>query len=111
MVFELWQLAVSERYVGIKQIEHNVDPRTLGLSEFTALLWSGLLILYWVWMTMLLFLPVAQVHGICLLAISAAGYMVRRNCRIKWVLVALTFEGAVRIGLLVSLGAYLWRHW
>ncbi len=36
VVFELWQLVISERYVGIKQIERNGDPRTLGLHEFTA---------------------------------------------------------------------------
>ena len=29
--FELWQLVVSERYLGIKQIARGADPRALGL--------------------------------------------------------------------------------
>jgi hypothetical protein len=37
------------------------------------------------------------------------GYSVRRNCRLSWVLVVLTLEGAIRIGLLVSLCALAWR--
>jgi hypothetical protein len=36
LVFEVWQLVLSERYLGVKQIARGVDPRTLGLSEMTA---------------------------------------------------------------------------
>lgn len=110
LLFELWQLVISERYVGIRQIERNGDPRTLGMRELTAFCWSMLPFAYWAWMLAILFLPFGSVHGLCLLIISAIGYASRRNCGIKWVLVILTLEGAVRIGLLFSLCVYLWRR-
>jgi hypothetical protein len=49
VIFELWQLVLSERYLGMKQIARGADPRTLGLSEITAFFWSTLLIVYWFW--------------------------------------------------------------
>lgn len=110
LVFELWQLVISERYVGIKQIERNGDPRNLGLSEVTAFGWSLMILLYWSWMLGLLFLPFGRVHGLCLILISGLGYVLRRNCGLKWVLVVLTFEGALRVGLLLSLCVYAWRR-
>ncbi len=110
VLFELWQLVISERYLGIKQIERNGDPRTLGLRETTAFCWSLLLFAYWAWMLTLLFVQFGRVHGACLLLVSATGYALRRNSGLKWVLVTLTFEGAVRIGLLLSLCAYVWRR-
>jgi hypothetical protein len=33
LMFELWQLVICERYVGIKQIERNGDPRDVGPNE------------------------------------------------------------------------------
>jgi hypothetical protein len=40
LVFEVVQLVLSERYLGIKQIARNADPRSLGLGELTAFFWS-----------------------------------------------------------------------
>jgi hypothetical protein len=111
VVFELWQLVLSERYVGIKQIERNGDPRTLGLHELTAFGWSMTILLYWTWMLGLLFLSFGRVHGLSLLLVSGIGYALRRNCGLKWVLVILTFEGALRVGLLLSLCVYVWRRY
>lgn len=108
--FELWQLVMSERYVGIKQIARNGDPRKLGLSEVTAFFWSSAIILYWAWMLGLMFTPFTRIHGLILLVVSVAGFSVRRNCGIKWVLVTLTLEGAIRIGLLVSLLGTAWHR-
>jgi len=110
MLFELWQLVISERYLGIKQIERNGDPRKLGMSEFTALFWSAALFVYWLWMLTLLVQPFGRGHGVLLLILSAVGYGLRRNCSLKLVLVILTFEGALRIGLLLSLFVYAWRR-
>jgi len=110
LIFELWQLVISERYVGIKQIERNGDPRNLGPSEPIAFLWSAALFLSWAWMFVLLLNPQGRVHGLCLLAVSAIGYGLRRGCGLKWILVVLTFEGAVRIGLLFSLCVDVWRR-
>ncbi|MBI5771787.1 MAG: hypothetical protein HZA93_28710 [Verrucomicrobia bacterium] len=110
LVFEVWQLVLSERYLGIKQIARGADPRALGLGETTAFFWSSTIILYWVWMLLLLALPIGRVVGLALLVISVAGYLLRRGCPLKWVLVILTFEGAFRIGMLLSLCGLAWRQ-
>ena len=110
LAFEVWQLVMSERYLGIKQIARNGDPRALGLAEFTAFCWSMMLVLYVSWMVALLLLPFSRVHGLALLAVLGAGFTLRRNTSLKWVLVILTFEGAVRVGLLISLIAMAWRR-
>ena len=110
LLFEVWQLVVGERYLGIKQIARNGDPRALGLRESIAFCWSAVLVMYWLWMIGLLFTPFTRIHGLCLLAVSALGFSFRRNTGLKWVLVILTFEGAVRVGLLVSLIGMAWRR-
>lgn len=110
LAFEVWQLVMSERYLGIKQIARNGDPRSLGMAEFTAFCWTLCLALYVVWMGALLMYPFSRVHGLGLMSVLTAGYFLRRNSNLKWVLVILTFEGAVRVGLLISLGAMAWRR-
>ena len=110
LLFEVWQLVISERYLGLKQIARNGDPRTLGLGELTAFAWSALLIGYGLWMCTLMLNPASRVYGAALLATLALGYSLRRNLSLKWILVVLTFEGAVRVGLLVSLIAMAWRR-
>lgn len=109
-IFELWQLFMCERYVGIRQIARNGDPRKLGLAEFTAFIWSSTIMLYWVWMVALVFFRFSRVHGLAFLGVSIIGYAVRRNCGLKWLLVTLTFEGAIRIGLLMSLVGLAWHR-
>lgn len=108
-LFELWQLVLGERYLGIKQIARGSDPRELGLGEVTAFFWSGLLCLYWLWSLALFTVPFARVHALCLLAIFVLGYSIRRNCPLKWVLVVLTVEGATRLGFLAALGRLAWK--
>jgi hypothetical protein len=111
IVFEVWQLVMSERYLGMKQIARGVDPRELGLRETTAFFWSALLISYWLWMLLLLFAPMGRTQGGGLLLIWMIGFSLRRGARFKWILVILTFEGAIRIGLLLSLCAIVWRRY
>jgi hypothetical protein len=53
---------------------------------------------------------VGRAQGIVLLAVSALGYALRSASGLKWVLVILTFEGSIRIGMLVSLFATTWRR-
>ncbi len=110
LVFEVWQLVLSERYLGIKQIARGADPRELGLGELTAFGWSVVLIAYWLWMLLLLTIPFGRVHGASLLVITMIGYSLRRGSPLKWVLVILTFEGAIRVGLLFSLCAMAVRR-
>jgi hypothetical protein len=103
LAFELWQLVIGERYMGIKQIRVNADPRELPMSEKVAALWGGGLLLYVPWMFTLLLHPIGRAQGVVLLLTTAAGYAIRSTCSIKWVLVVLTLEGSVRIGMLASL--------
>lgn len=110
LAFEVWQLVLSERYLGIKQIARGADPRRLGLREITAFFWSTLLIAYILWMLLLLFAPLGRVHGLALLGVTSLGYALRRGCSLKTVLIILTFEGAIRVGLLLSLCVMAWRR-
>jgi hypothetical protein len=109
LIFEVWQLVISERYLGIRQIEGDIDPRTLGLGQVTAFFWSTGILLSWAWMTAVLFQPFGRVQAVCMLAVSGAGFMLRRSCGLKRVLVILTLEGAIRIGMLMSLLGMAWR--
>jgi hypothetical protein len=110
LVFEVWQLVVSERYLGIKQIARGADPRTLGLGEVRAFVWSLTIFVYWFWLLLLLATKLGRLHGLGLLVVTVVGFSLRRGCSLKWVLVILTFEGAVRVGLLASLCGLIWRE-
>lgn len=108
LAFEIWQLIISERYLGLKQIARGADPATLGLHELTAFLWTLAILAYWVWMLLVLLGPTGRIYGVALILVSLAGYAARRGAPLKRVLVILTMEGAVRIGLLCALCATLW---
>lgn len=110
LVFELWQLFMGERYVGIKQIARGADPREMGPSEAIAFLWSAAIIVYGVWAVALLATPVVRVYALSLIAVTALAYPLRRNCGLKWILVVLTCEGGVRIGFLAALSVLAWRR-
>ena len=109
LVFELGQLVVSERYMGIKQIRVNADPRELPMAGWMAATWAGGLLAYLVWMTTLLLHPVGRAQGIVLLVVTGLGYAIRTTCGLQWVLVVLTFEGSIRVGMLISLLGMSWR--
>jgi hypothetical protein len=80
------------------------------MSYRVAAAWSLGLLLYFPWMVTLLLHPVGRAQGAVLLLTTAVGYGLRSTCGLKWVLVVLTFEGSVRIGMLVSLFAATWRR-
>ena len=110
LAFEVWQLVLCERYLGVKQLAAGHDPRNLPISERRAFLWTAALFLYWIWIGLILGGPNGRIQALCLFLVSLGGFTLRRNVPLKWVLVILTFEGAVRIGMLVSLGGVFWRH-
>ncbi|MBI3887175.1 MAG: hypothetical protein HY302_15825 [Opitutae bacterium] len=107
--FELWQLVVSERYLGIKQIKVNADPRELPMKDWMAAAWAGGLVAYYLWMATLLLHPLGRAQGVVLLLTTAVGYTLRSTSGLKWVLVILTFESSIRVGMLVSLVGLTWR--
>jgi hypothetical protein len=110
LLFELWQLFLGERYMGIRQIRVNADPRELPMPGWIAATWSGGLIFYYAWMFTLLLHPLGRAQGAVLLGVTAVGYAIRGTCGLKWILVVLTFEGSIRIGMLGSLFATTWRQ-
>jgi hypothetical protein len=110
LAFELWQLVVSERYMGIKQIRVNADPRELPMADWMAAAWAGGLLVYYLWMFALLLHPVGRAQGLVLLVVTVVGYAIRSTCGLKWVLVVLTFEGSIRVGMLLSLLVATWRQ-
>ncbi len=110
LFFEVWQLAISERYVGIKQIARGADPREMGPGEVVAFLWSAGLFAYATWTLLLLATPLGRVYALCLVAATVAGYSFRRNCGLKRILVVLTLEGSVRIGFLFALSVTAWHR-
>jgi hypothetical protein len=110
LIAEIMQLVVCERFLGVKQIEAGADPRQNGPRESIAFAWSTSLIIYWLWMLAMLLQPVGRGQVAAMIGITLAGYAIRRSCGLKWVLVVLTFEGAIRIGMLLSLAALIWRR-
>ncbi|GAB5560459.1 MAG: hypothetical protein SynsKO_21060 [Synoicihabitans sp.] len=109
LIFEFVQLVASERLLGVKQIKRGTDPRKNGPREPLAAAWTLVLTAYWLWMGMMLVPSFARVHIFILIAVSLVGYALRRNAGLKWILVILTFEGAIRIGMLVALIGRMWR--
>ena len=109
-VFEIIQLIVSERFLGVKQIKADTDPRKFGPREPLAFLWCMGIMLFWVWLVAMLFQSVGRASVVTMLAITLVGFSVRRSCGLRWVLVVLTFEGALRIGMLLYLSALIWRR-
>ena len=47
---------------------------------------------------------------VMLIGVTVLGFTIRRGCGLKWVLVILTFEGAIRIGMLLHLLGTTWRE-
>jgi hypothetical protein len=101
---------LCERYLGIKQIARGADPRALGLGELTAFCWCLLILFYGLWMLTLLLFPLGRLFGLGLLGLTVIGFTLRRGCPLKWVLVLLTFEGSLRVAVLVSLCVTTWRQ-
>ena len=110
LAFELWQLVIAERYVGIKQIERGTDPRELGLGQVTAAVWTLALFAYWAWLFLMLFQPWVRLQVLLMILVFTGGFLLRRGCGLKWLLVVLTFEGSIRIGMLLSLCALARRR-
>jgi hypothetical protein len=80
------------------------------MAGWMAAAWAGGLLVYFSWMFTLLVHPVGRAQGVVLIAMTACGYALRSACGLKWVLVVLTFEGSIRIGMLLSLFASTWRR-
>ena len=110
LAFEIWQLVMCERYVGIKQITRGADPGEMGPGEPVAFLWISCIILYGIWMAALLASRGRGSSGSPWSPSAAGGYAVRRNCGLKWILVVLTIEGCLRVAALAPLSELAWMR-
>jgi len=109
LLFEALQLVAAEKILGIKQIESGLVPRDRTPSESVAALWSVGIIAEGVWALTLLSNDITRVHAGCVLLVTLFGFSSRNSCRLKWVLVVMTIEGACRMGLMVSMLGSAWR--
>jgi hypothetical protein len=109
VAFEIAQLVYAERFLGVKQIQAGVDPRSLGPPEPVALLWVVAICAQNAWLLWLLSESPTRIHAACLLLVSLCGFALRGSCALRWVLVILTIEGALRLGLMVSMFGAAWR--
>lgn len=109
IAFEVIQLVAAEKLLGVKQIQAGGDPRRLGPGELGAGLWAGMILAEGAWLLWLLADDATRIHSACLLLVSLLGFSLRSNCTLRWVLVILTIEGALRMGLMVSMLGSAWR--
>jgi hypothetical protein len=110
ILFEIAQLVVAERYLGIKQMATGRDPRSLPMSEKLAFAWTAALFFYWIWIGMLLANSAGRMQALAIFGLSISGLWLRRNLARRWALVVLTFEGALRMGMLISLTSVFWKQ-
>ena len=111
-VFEVVQLVLAERYLGLKQMARGADPRETGPGEAVAFCWVTAIVLYWAWMLGMVMVMngLGRLAALCILLISVLGAMLRRLLGLKLCLVVLTFEGACRIGMFIYLSGLLWHR-
>jgi len=107
--FEVWQLVVAERFLGIARIEQGVDPRRLPMRLRVSVPWVLGVLASWLWVVLLLTDPLGRIPALCMAVVGGFGYFLRRSAPMRWVLVILTFEGAIRIGMMLFMMGLLWR--
>ena len=109
LAFEVIQLVAAEKLLGVKQIQAGGDPRGTGPGELGSALWSGMILAEGAWLLWLLGDEATRIHAASILLVSLVGFSLRSNCTLRWVLVVLTVEGALRMGLMVSMLGSAWR--
>jgi len=105
ILFEVIQLIVAERFIGVKQIKSEMHPLESGINapDWLAALWLASISLYLLYMFALMLNPWGGMQGFIMLFVSLVGVALRRTMGVKWALVIMTIEGAVRMGLLANL--------
>jgi hypothetical protein len=118
ILFEMAQLMVATRYIGLDQIRsgvHPLDQYPRGPRLLSAAWVAGIFASY-AYQVILLFNPQTALPGLLMLATTLAGFGLRRAGGLKYALVVMTFEGSIRAGFLAY--AFIavvvhppWRGW
>jgi hypothetical protein len=101
ILFELAQIIVLERYIGLRTLKAEIDPRTLPFPKWLAIAWIIFTKIYLLWTIALIFESSLILPASVILITSFVGLISRRSAGLQWALVILTFETAIRIGMLI----------
>jgi len=116
---EVAQLLVADRFLGVEQIRAGVHPleKSPQGSTILSVMWLVGIVSGYIYQLSLLFNRPTNLPGLLLIAVTIAGFGFRRACGLKWALMVMTFEGALRLGFLayvfvayiIQPGARFWR--
>lgn len=104
LIAEMLHLVIAERYIGVRVLKSGLDPRRGPQPPA----WVG-----WIWFLvsaiaiaypgLLVFFGSMRLQALLMTLFTVVGFEVRRRSGLKWALVTLTFEGALRIGLIAQM--------
>lgn len=105
MLIDIAQLLAAERFIGVKAIRAGVHPldSERRLSSGVTMLWLIGLAVLWLYMALLVIDPRGGLQGALMLMVSVGGFALRRVAGLKWALVLMTIETAIRLGLLANM--------
>ncbi|MGA2052959.1 MAG: hypothetical protein ABSH19_06585 [Opitutales bacterium] len=103
VLFEIAQLLVATRYIGIEQIRKGVHPleeHPRGPALLSAVWVAGIVANYLYQIALLCQPRETGLPALLMIGVSLGGFGLRRMLGLKYALVVLTFEGAMRAGFL-----------
>ncbi len=101
---ELTHLVLAERRIGVRQIRAGIDPREAHPPpRYIGWVWLALIAATQAYPIVLLLDGETRVFGLIMLLFGAVGYDLRRRGGLRWSLVVLTVEGALRIGVIINM--------
>lgn len=115
-LFEIAQLFVAMRYIGVEQIRKGVHPleeQPRGPAVLSAV-WVGWIIASYLYQVALLCQPrLTGLPALLMIGVTLAGFVLRRSLGLKWALVIMSVEGSARAGFLayVFVSVVIHPHW
>ncbi|GHC02533.1 hypothetical protein [Cerasicoccus arenae] len=105
MLIDIAQLLVAERFIGMKQIRSGQHPLESDRRppNWAIAIWITGLCILWLYMILLVFDPRGALQGGLMFFVSLSGFALRRMAGLKWALVLMTIETAIRLGLLANM--------
>ncbi len=101
---EVAQLVLAERRIGVRQLRAGVDPREAPPPPARiGWAWLALAALCHLYPLVLLTEGETRFFGLLMLLLGVVGFDLRRRGGLRWALVVLTLEGALRIGVMIQM--------